>query len=515
MKLYPRAHESRLPTNHPSLRVPRRALLKAAATNFLYLQVLFLALFSYIFGALFQQGSHTHNLDILFVDYDKGVIGTSIRSAYGILQGNSFPSLIEQSPSDFATPGDLRQAVCETKYWAALYTSPGASDRLQIALTDGNTAGYDKTDILSYIWNEARYSAVIDSSVSSNLQTLSSESRVLYAASNLTGIPDNVTTATFSLFADPWHLTSINIQPTTQGSRLIYNTLVVILILVQEFFYLGTINSLYEAFKIYSRINPHHIILFRTLVSLAYTFIGSLCTAGAIWAFRAGWQVNYNQFALTWAILWIFAHVNFLTLDVFTVWLPPPFVPMALITWVVLNVASILLPFQLSPSFYKWAYMMPAHGVYQVLVDIWSGGCNPKLYYALPVLFALELSGLILSGLGVHRRAHYAVIKEEAEQQAFQTRVDTAVAFVRQKEEESRKEQAVTTRSRASSNINVVDENKGENKNEELSEKDREELTDMIERQNSNMQRVQTQSSRNVHFGPSFGFSFGSNPSLD
>jgi Protein of unknown function (DUF3533) len=509
MKFYPRAHENRLPTNHPSLRGPRKAFMKAAATNFLYLQILFLALFAYIFGSLFQQAPHTHNLNVLYVDYDNGIIGTTIRSAYNQLQGDSFPTLVERSPSEFATADDLIREVCDTQYWAALYTSRGASDRLQQAALTGDSAAYDKTDVLTYVWNEARYSAVIDSSVSANLQTLSSEARVVYAAGNWTGAIENATTATFSIFADPWQLTSINIQPTTQGSRLIYNTLVIILILIQEFFYLGTINSLYEAFKIYSHLNPHRIIIFRNLVSIAYTFIGSLCTVGAIWAFRSDWQVNGNQFVLSWAILWLFAHVNFLTLDVFTVWLPPPFVPMALITWIVLNITSILLPFELSPGFYSWAYAMPAHEVYQVLVDIWSGGCNPKLSYALPVLFAFELSGLTFGGIGVYRRAHYAVIKNEAEQQAFQARLDTAVAFFQEKEEKRRKEWAAAAMSRGSSEANAVNEEKGE----KMDEKEREGLADVIQREDNEIRRVQTQASRNVNFGPSFGFAFGSDAS--
>jgi hypothetical protein len=331
--LYPRAHENKIPLNHPSVAGPRRMFLRAAIKNFLTLQVLFLALFSYIFGSLYQQESHVHNLRVLYVDYDNGIVGTSIRNAYHNLQSNGFPTLVERPASQFSTPSDLRKEVCSSRYWAALYTSPGASATLETALADGTTS-YDKTNVLSYIWNEARYSAIVDSAVSANLQSLSNAARVGYANSNWTSLSANTTAAAFSIFADPWHIKSVNIQPTTQGSRLIYNTLVIILILIQEFFYLGTINTLYEAFKMYTRLNPHRIFVFRFLISAAYTLIGSLCTAGAIWAFRAEWRVNGNQFALTWAILWLFAHVNFLTLDVFTVWLPGPFVPMALITWV-------------------------------------------------------------------------------------------------------------------------------------------------------------------------------------
>jgi hypothetical protein len=331
---------------------PRKAFFKAAGTNFVLLQLLFLGLFSYIFASLYQQGSHVHNLNVLYVDYDNGAIGNAIRNAYRDLQGDGFPTLMERSASEFSTPGDLRKEVCDTRSWAALYVSPGASSRLETALSDGSTT-YNKADILSYIWNEARYSAVIDSSITSNLQTLSFTAHTEYANGNWTSIPSNATSAAFSTFANPWVLNSVNIQPTTQGSRLIYNTLVIILILIQEFFYLGTINALYDAFKIYSRLNPHRIFAFRLFLSTLYTMVGSICTAGAIWAFKANWQVNGKQFALTWLILWLFAHINFQTLDIFTVWLPGPFVPMALVAWLVTNVTSILLPYELSPAFFR------------------------------------------------------------------------------------------------------------------------------------------------------------------
>ena len=380
--------------------------------------------------------------------------------------------------------------MCSTRYWAALYTSPGASDRLQKALA-GQTSAYDKADVLSYIWNEARYSSIVDSSVSANLQTISS-----VAVDNWADTVDTLNTTTISVIRKPWQLTSINIQPTTQGSRLIYNTLVIMLVLVQEFFFLGTLNSLYEAFKIYTRIDPHNIIIFRNLISGIYTLIGSLCTTGAIWAFRSGWHVNGSQFVLSWAILWLFAHVNFLTLDVFTVWLPGPYVPMALIAWAMFNVTSVLVPFALSPDFYRWSYIIPAHEVYQVLVDIWSGGCNPQLSYALPILFALELCGLFLSGLGVHRRCHYAIVKEEMAKEAFQLRVDKAVAMEQRHDKRLRGEHSEVPTSTT-------------DLEHEQEEKDRTEAQKVIGQVDAELQDMRTRAGQDFHLGPSFGFKFG------
>jgi Protein of unknown function (DUF3533) len=498
---YPRAHENRVPVTHPSLRGPRKAFIKAALKNFLLLQLLFLALFSYIYGAIYVQTSHAHNLHVLYVDYDGGLVGQAIRNAYTSLEGNDFPTLSEQSPSEYATPQDLRREVCRAKYWAALYTSPGASNTIQTALTSHSTT-YDKADVLSYIWNEASYPTLADSFISNNLQSLSSTARVMYATeNNWTNTVSSLNTATISVLANPWQLTSVNIQPTTQGSRLIYNTLVIVLVLIQEFFFLGTLNNLYESFKIYGRVPAPNIIFFRTLISLIYTLTGSLCTVGTIWAFRSGWHVNGKQFVLCWMIMWLFAHGNFLTLDVFTIWLPPPYVPMALIAWVVFNVTSVLVPFALSPAFYRWGYMIPAHEVFQVLIDIWSGGCNPKLDYALPVLFVIELSSLVLSALGVYRRCHYAVIKQEIEQKALQSRVDKAIALEQERDERMRKEASVASVT-PESDIHAADLEKER-------EEDRKEAETVISKEDAELQKIQTRVGRDMQFGPSFGFNFG------
>jgi hypothetical protein len=357
-KLYPRAHEANVSIHDPAIRTSRLALLRAAFKNFIFLQLLFFALFCYIFGALYKQNHLVNRFNVAFVDYDGGAIGGAIRSAYRSLEGSKFPTLQERTVDEYPDPSDLRHAVCKIGYWGAFYISPGSSSTLERALAEGTS--YNKTAIMQYIWNEARYSAVIDSGISSTLNSLSNTAKPFYASnSNWTSIITSPDETTFTTFANPWVLASDNIQTTNQGSRLVYNTLVIILLMIQEFFYLGTLNQLYEMFKIYTRLNPHRIILFRNAISLMYCFVGSLCVTAAIWIFKTGWDVGGGQFVATWMVFWLYAHLNFLTLDVFTVWLPPPFVPMALIAWLVLNVTSILIPFEFMSDFYLWSYVCP------------------------------------------------------------------------------------------------------------------------------------------------------------
>jgi hypothetical protein len=133
----------------------------------------------------------------------------------------------------------------------------------------------------------------------------------------------------------------------------------------------------------------------------------------------------------------------FLTIDTLTIWLPHPYVPMALITWLILNISSILVPFELAPAFFKILYISPCHSMYVVLTVIWSQGCGHKdLRYALPVMFAWWILGLGLSAIGVYRRAHYGSIAAECKAREFKEKLDAAVAAETKRIEEVRGEYA-------------------------------------------------------------------------
>jgi hypothetical protein len=168
---------------------------------------------------------------------------------------------------------------------------------------------------------------------------------------------------------------------------------------------------------------------------------------------------------------------------------------MALITWVILNVTSIIVPFDLSNGFYSWAYAIPAHEVYQVLIDIWSGGCNPQLYYALPILFSLEITGLILSGLGVFRRCHYAAIAEEAQEAAFQERLNAKMEFERKRDIEREEER----RSRAEAEKETTPEEL-----ERAETRERREMGEVVRKVDTKIEREKQAIKSPCSFGPAF-----------
>ncbi|KFZ14222.1 hypothetical protein V501_03361 [Pseudogymnoascus sp. VKM F-4519 (FW-2642)] len=514
---YPLASKNRMAATHPSLKTSRASFFQAAALNFVLLQLLFFGLLCYLFGSLFQQTSRTHALNVLWVDYDGGVIGDAVRDAYKSLQSDGFPTVIEHLPDEFPSERELREAVCDTSYWAALYTAPGSSERLGHALS-GAASQHNQSNVLFYIWNEARYPTVLDSAISSNLQMLSNAARSAYTARNssfaVDTIQPNDTTAMF-IYANPWTLSSINIQPTTQGSRAVYNTICIVLILIQDFFYLASINGLYAQFKIYNKISPTRIILTRDIISGTFTMVGSLLVSAAIWAFKDGWILSGKQFAINWLIIWLFAHVNFLAIDVFTIWLPPQYIPMALISWIITNVTSILLPFSLSPSFYRWAYALPAHEAYEALTNNWSSGCNPHLYYALPILFAYEVIGLAATAIGVYRRCHFAVVAEEAAQDAMRLRIEVALKLEREQndhlgpsDDESKacglQQDANGEPSVLNTSTTDLQKNMPKGMRNTAENKNRADMETKIEELRIEIVRMETQASHGGNVGPSF-----------
>ncbi|ODM20708.1 hypothetical protein SI65_03761 [Aspergillus cristatus] len=225
--------------------------------------------------------------------------------------------------------------------------------------------------------------------------------------------PLSTNPASLQAFLDPIQATETNIKVTEQGTRVLYNTILMVMPILQQFFFMMALNGISSQFQVLTKLGPTANGLLRMCISFAYTFVGSLCTAGYIWAFRESWAVNSNQFALCWMIIWLYMHINFLIVDILTSFVPLQFIPFCILTWVIINIASTISSFELNPGFFRWGYALPAHEVYQVLVQIWSDGCENQLYRALPILFSWWIAGIVLVVIAMRHRCQSAVAAEE------------------------------------------------------------------------------------------------------
>ncbi|KAH7176120.1 hypothetical protein EDB81DRAFT_635018 [Dactylonectria macrodidyma] len=142
------------------------------------------------------------------------------------------------------------------------------------------------------------------------------------------------------------------------------------------------------------------------------------------------------------------------------------------------------------------------------LTDIWSGGCNTQLHYALPVLFFWELFGLITSGLGTFRHCHYATLAEEAQDKLFRERVKAAIDLGKETA------QKVAPVASAGENLTSPSTDEGTG-NVADSEEDRNEPAHVRKKAKRQGRRELRRLSTTVSFGPSFGLPFTQQDSAD
>lgn len=393
-------------------------VLKKLVAVFVILQLLFLGAVSYLYGSAFQSGTRVHNFNLLAVNLDNGIVGQSLEAAYSQLKGPSFPTLhfVSDIYNDAAA---IREAVVNGNYWAAIYTDKGASERLLNALNSTSpevASQYDASKAITYVWNEVRYPAYAESMFLSSFQALVQATRIAFNhlyAETLFKSRVNLNQGSLQVMLNPVNATGINIQPTTQGTRNFYNSVTIAMVVLQQFFFVLGSNILTEATPgFYTQNSRTRIAIIRFGHGTLFALIAALCMAGYIWAFRENWNVNGNQFVLTWMALWLLMQINNLLLFALTCWIPLPGMPLFMICWVLLNVASTATPFNLSPAFYHWGYALPAYETYQLLTDIWSRGSVPVLFRSLPILFTWLVVTAVLALFGLRHK--YGVMQKRA-----------------------------------------------------------------------------------------------------
>ncbi|KAG4417746.1 hypothetical protein IFR04_009115 [Cadophora malorum] len=383
----------RIPLMSPSLAAARKPYFFAVGGSFVMLQILFLANLCYLYGALWKSDHRMHNLHILMVDYDQGAIGESVRLAGTILKADNFPTISERSSANFITGNNVESAVCRGDYWGAIYINEGATANLSNALAGQSPDTFDPTQAITFVWNQIRYPTTAIN-VYSNLLILSETAKAIYLRTNGSTALQTLNTtspSTAQVLFNPFSATSINLSPTPQSARFLLNTASIVMYTLMQFFFILAFNGITTTFNFYTTIPIRTLIVFRLLASLLYAFIGALLSCTYIWAFRETWDLNGVQFVQTWAILCLVMHVNFLVLDAVIATIPISFVPFFTFTWIIVNITSTVMPFDVSAGFYRVGYALPAHELWTVMIQIWSKGCYNRLSRALPILFAWEV----------------------------------------------------------------------------------------------------------------------------
>lgn len=365
---------------------------------------------SYLFGSTDEQRFRTHALNVLVVDFDgPAAIPEALAAAYDTMQGDRFPTLEFRSASTkYPDPASVRNAVCRGDYWGAVYVHEGASSRLALAVGGGATDAYQSNDTVTYIYNQARYTTIVESAIRVNLETLISASRDLYyeTADGRAALAalDRADPPAVRAYLDPIRASSDTIAPTLQGSRTFYNTLNMVFPILITFFYLLAVNGISDANKLALRLRRRELWLMRFALGKVYALAAALVITAYMWAFREDWAVTDAVFAKNWMIVWWQIDINWQVFDAFIgSYVPLQFNAFFMLTWVVLNVASAAFPFEVAPDFYRVGYALPGRNIYTLQIQAWTG-CGGGLEVALPVLFAWWLLGHVATIFSARKR---------------------------------------------------------------------------------------------------------------
>ncbi|RDW68691.1 uncharacterized protein DSM5745_08451 [Aspergillus mulundensis] len=311
---------------------------------------------SYLYGTQFKESEHTHNLKLLYVDYDGGVVGQSVLKAT--------PS---QPSSNNCPTISLPRAL--SAVLSALESTGAPSMRFPMPRT-----------ISRKPWSMAAAPPPRRPWPTSGMElvtqlTLRVPPRSAYYANNASSaLVSNV--SALNVFLDPIQAQEINIKAANQGTRMLYNTVSMIMTIIMQFFFMMALNGISAQFNLFTSLSWVTNGFIRMCASVVYTFISALCMIGYIWAFREDWDVNGAQFVLSWITIWLYMHIDFLLFDIMTTFIPMQFMPFCMLAWMIANVSSTIAPFELSAGFYRWAYALPAHEAYAILGQIWSDGCT-------------------------------------------------------------------------------------------------------------------------------------------
>jgi hypothetical protein len=397
-----------------------RRILSAHLLSIVTLCGLILLSLANLYGAVSSTSTRTQNLRIMTVDHDNGTVSAALHNAYGKLQDTSFPTLEPARKALFPTVQELATEVCQNRHiWGGIYVQPGASETLDDAISDSD-AMYNSSQSIILVYNSIRYPSATSSDVVSRLTSLLDAMSRSWQANHGLELATHRTNTTrpelspssLSILTNPFtnpSIAYIDITPSPQGSKALYNTVTIVATILSQFFFCLAISSLTQCHTLATRLTLTQHFAFRYTASLVYSASMAATLTGVLWSFRDGWAVTAAQGVQTWLVYIWLTQIEFFIFDTVLGLLKMPLYPYFVLSWVLLNVTSVMQPVELMGDWYRWAYALPSFEAYQLLITVWSHGCVPQTFRAVPILAAWWTSGLVGSAVVMARRKRRSV----------------------------------------------------------------------------------------------------------
>ncbi|KAJ2044672.1 hypothetical protein H4S04_006082 [Coemansia sp. S16] len=333
---------------------------------------------SIFYGAMFQRSSLVNNINIHVVDLDGGLIGAKVTRM--VLDMHATPSMpVWQAKTDIHSLEQAKSWVRDHG-WGALVINPGASDRLQHALTVGGE--YSASDAMTLVESSGRMVIASMLFVQPALIAAAGDVSQRFSAQQVANYqydkPAQVLgQPNLSALLRPISYTTVDVAPEAFLLAPIMTAFGFLACLLSA---VGVmIMWKLTSFSFFIQVRFRDLVLMWITLILGLALLLSLYLSLAFLAFRGP---EYNAVALTYTTATFFkiwftgtAVVLALSLWLFTWFLnmPPIFISLPSVFTVIPNIISCISTFELAPTFYRFMYATPFFNGSRIVQYVVSG----------------------------------------------------------------------------------------------------------------------------------------------
>ncbi|KAK8038806.1 MNNG and nitrosoguanidine resistance protein [Apiospora rasikravindrae] len=388
----------------------------------LILVVFVLSVMSLYWAVLFKAEANMKNLKVAIVDFDgqtapyndvKPFVGPVLTAmAQELADTRARPSLgyqiIPASQYDY-DPMQVRRAVYDFHFWAAIVVHANASSLLQSSLATSN-ASYDPTGAVQTIFISARDQNTIFEYVLPQFDQLQKNFLAKFGPSWAQRIASNTSISTAMMAAAP---AAVNpaisfqqidlrpFQPSAATPGVSIGLIYLIIIAFFSFAFFLPIHTKYITPQGHPPLHFWQFILWRLFASMASYIFVSLAYSLVSLAFQIPFSnppaspvdVAFNASAYgrgSFVVYWMLNFVGMIALGItcenVAMILGQPWTALWLIFWVITNVSTAFYSIDLAPRFFRWGYAWPLHNIVeasrQILFDL-----HPRIGLNFGVLF--------------------------------------------------------------------------------------------------------------------------------
>lgn len=347
-----------------------------SVTNFFLVNIV------YLFGSYYNESKYMHQIKMLAVDFDHSSVGAAMLSAIETTGEIDSTPTFEIVSSEDITPAEIRERVFKGDYWGAIYAAANSTTNYEEHLA-GNNMYYNVSDAYQLFGNSkslcismrlelsslqpgARYTAMYLPIVIETLTGLAKDAESIFRSNN--SLPTlnylitngNGTTPTMAqlgaiLYPVGYTYHDVSFGSFQFGSRIPFNSLMIVVSVLGQFFvsiphsscthailnqiaqFLMSLNGLSLAFGRFKNVSTRDFFKWRIPISIGWSTFMGLCLTSWEMLYKEGYPVTAGMFFGLWFLFTVFSIIVFDVLDIVTAFVPQPFIPFCMFTWLITN----------------------------------------------------------------------------------------------------------------------------------------------------------------------------------